>query len=329
MADADMAEAPSAFARAGDFEWVSGWADLAPLLTPAALGLDSRGVPPRAVDIGCGTSALAVRLAETGSFSSVTGVDREAACVVHMRSRYGEAAGLRWSECDVASDAIDSVLPAGSAELVVDKGTLDCAIVEHDAARLLCNVWQLLAPGGVYVIISFRAPELLLHLLSGPALPWAAAPRHTELTHQLTASGRPASVCVLRKPAAAGLGALDVSCVAAHVAEAVDAWYRQAEPLLTAEREAKLRRDWATALAERALDSLTLAAGAAGAEAPASSLPLRTVYSVLFTDEERGEMEFDEFAADAAPFLAAAGAAPEGATAMSLEQAIGFLEFAQ
>ena len=150
----------------GEFEWVADWEEIAPLLTPAALGLSKPELC--AADIGCGTSALAANLARLPGFGSVVGLDREEACVAHMRSTHGEEGGLRWRVADVTAEEAGAALPDGGFDLVVDKGTCDCALVEHDAARLLRNVWRALAPGGVYLIVSFRSRDLLLPILSAP-----------------------------------------------------------------------------------------------------------------------------------------------------------------
>merc|ERR1719440_2272105 len=111
---------------------------------------------------------------------------------------------------------------------------LDCAIVEQDAARLLHTVrtW-LLAPDGVYVVISFRRAELLVPMLSCPDLGW-------EVTHaslQLADGEKPASVCTMRCRRDVPPTAVDVATVEQHVQQIVDQWYRDEAPLLTAERE--------------------------------------------------------------------------------------------
>ena len=79
-----------------------------------------------------------------------------------MASKYAGTAGVRWRACDVCSvAALSSATEKGSADLIFDKGTLDCAIVEDDAARLLVCVDWLMAEGGCYVVFSFRKPALL------------------------------------------------------------------------------------------------------------------------------------------------------------------------
>ena len=152
--------------KSGTFEWVVSWSDLAPLLSPAALGLAHGKL--RAIDVGCGTSELPGALLDAG-YVSVTAVDRDEDCVLHMRARHPNS-GLVWSACDVCDDGAASSLGAASYNLVFDKGMLDCALVEHTAAALLRTVRRLLAAGGAYAIVSFRAPELLRPLLTCAAL---------------------------------------------------------------------------------------------------------------------------------------------------------------
>jgi SAM-dependent methyltransferase len=215
------------------FEWVAGWRDLESRLSPASLGLASSA---RVVDIGCGVSTLPLCLAQL--YRDVTGLDREAHCVTMMTDQYGETDRLRWRTCDICdADDLARVNTPESADLVVDKGTLDCAIVEHDTARLLRSVDWLLSPGGAYVVISFRKKELLLALLTCQELGWTV--EHAELP---MAKGEPASCCTLRKAAAETLSG---ACgrrsrweeLSAHVQTVVDWWYTQESPLLTAERE--------------------------------------------------------------------------------------------
>ena len=108
----------------GNFEWVNGWEVLAPHLSPSSLGL-----PPtaRVVDIGCGTSSLPLHLSTM--YVEVVGVDREAHCTASMTAQHGCSNLLRWLTCDVTAAELDESLPEGCADLVVDKGMLDCALV--------------------------------------------------------------------------------------------------------------------------------------------------------------------------------------------------------
>ena len=190
------------------------------------------------------------------------------------------------------------------------RGSRPCAQTEDDvAAPMLCNVWKLLACGGVYVVISFRKQELLLALLSDDELGWTVE-RHEYLA---SAVGDESSICVLRKGGigfagggagggegggsgggAGGGGEVGSDVVAAgdrvagdpprreavskHVQRVLDWWYTQEEPLLTAEREERLVESWAQASislrhAVSARTSTSPAADLPAADLPASVLP--------------------------------------------------------
>ena len=112
-----------------------------------------RNVPPerrpgmRALDLGCGTGAHAVFLAENGF--SVVAADISAVAVHATRSRLEEA-GL---EADVIEASIDALtLPAQSIELVLCCGTLDSAGPDA-AAGALALLSEAMAPGarGVFL----------------------------------------------------------------------------------------------------------------------------------------------------------------------------------
>ena len=234
----------------GVFEWVADWKTLGPRLSPAHLGLSPAA---RVIDVGCGTSTLPLHLASM--YACVTGVDREEHCASSMTAQYGERDDLRWITCDVTAPELDaSLLPYGCADLVVDKGMLDCALTEDIAAPLLCNVARLLSEGGVYAVISFRKVELLEPLLRCEALPWSVESEALPPS----ADGARVSLCLMRKCLAVDDASLP-SSVAHHINATMDEWYMHEAPLLTAEREGALRESWSAAAA-----SLRTAATAKG-----------------------------------------------------------------
>lgn len=107
------------------FDWVVSWPQLEPHLLPAALGLKSECA--QVLDIGCGFSTLPLFLADM--YANVTAVDREEHCAAHMQEQYHES-NVRWrtADCCCVPD-VAALLPTGSADLISDKGMLDCALV--------------------------------------------------------------------------------------------------------------------------------------------------------------------------------------------------------
>ena len=287
----------------GTFEWVAGW----PSLEAHFKALNLPSSTTHAIDIGCGNSTLPLHLASL--YSCVSALDREEHCAVSMRAQHPEAAErVTWRTCDICDAAsLASVLDRGTAGLVVDKGTLDCAIVEHDAARLLCNVAWLLEPGGVYAVISFRKPELLIPLLSCPALNWSV--EHTPLPMQ--DGEEPASLCIVRNKSpesADGCNNVpELEAVSEYVNEIVDNWYLEEAPLLTEERKEKLRREWKAALEAERLRRGGVHEPSANGNAEArlleGKLPLKDAWVIMLTEEERGELSYEEFVVDVDGFV--------------------------
>lgn len=285
-------------AKSGTFEWIVGWEELASHLAPAALGLPASGA--RAVDLGCGTSELAVHLVGAG-YSSVTAMDRDSGCIEHMRARHGSVPGLSWRQCDLVTGDMAELLPGGLAELVLDKGTLDCAICEDTVAQLLLAVRRVLAAGGVYVAISFRSAELLRPLLTCDEL----GMEPPELEPIVALRGEDATLCRLRTRHEGG-GA-DAEAVAGHVQRVMDWWYREQQPLLTPERREALETAWQ----------------AQGAGAGGGRLPLRVAFGLVLSADEQEEVGLEGFVEDVRGFL------EHDAADLSLEQAVAYLEGSQ
>ena len=119
----------------GTFEWIVGWEELAAhLAPPAVLGLAPGA---RAVDLGCGTSEVPVHLAASG-YAHVLAVDRDVGCIAHMHARHGAVPGVAWRACDLVDGDLAALLPPdGKADLLLDKGTLDCALSEDTVAAVV------------------------------------------------------------------------------------------------------------------------------------------------------------------------------------------------
>ena len=323
----------------GTFEWIVGWQELANhLAPPAVLGLKPGA---QAVDLGCGTSEVPVHLAASG-YARVVAVDRDAGCIAHMHSRHGAVPGLSWRECDLVDGDLAGLLPGGSADLVLDKGTLDCALAEDTVAALLCTVHGVLAVEGVYVAISFRPAALLLPLLSCAELQMEPPDLVTISARQ----GGEATLCRLRRRAAA-VEAPHLAPVAAATGRVLDWWYREQQPLLTDARRQKLESDWAAAaaaaMAAAAAAGLEVEeAGAPDGPAPRRSadatrspaappdaevggpLPLHAAFGVVLSPEEQGEVGLEAFEEDVRGFLE-----DDLAAEISLAQALAYLAVSQ
>jgi SAM-dependent methyltransferase len=131
------------------------------------VSLVSSGVlpPGRAIDLGCGTGANAVHLAERGF--DVTGVDFAAAGLAKAAAR-ASAAGVspRW----VRADLTDLPPGLGTFELLVDYGTLD-DLTPAQRDSYVDNVVPLAAPGARFLLWCFEwAPRRFDRWFSFPQM---------------------------------------------------------------------------------------------------------------------------------------------------------------
>jgi 2-polyprenyl-3-methyl-5-hydroxy-6-metoxy-1,4-benzoquinol methylase len=104
----------------------------------------------RALDVGCGNGGLTRALRDRG-IADVTGLDRDEPCIERCRS-HPAAAGISYQ----VGDLLAQPLEPGSFDLVSA-----VASVHHVAARAgLTRLRELVAPGGVLVVIGLARPDL-------------------------------------------------------------------------------------------------------------------------------------------------------------------------
>jgi SAM-dependent methyltransferase len=136
--------------------WESGpRAELVELVTTGRLTPDGLA-PGRAVDLGCGSGANAIFLADHGF--DVTGVDFSAVGLAKARRAAGEQAQergarpIRFVEGDLTAPVIPGV--SGPFDLLVDYGTLD-DIPRARRPAMADTVRRLSRPGSVFLLWCF------------------------------------------------------------------------------------------------------------------------------------------------------------------------------
>jgi SAM-dependent methyltransferase len=128
-----------------------------------------RLAPGRAIDLGCGSGANSLYLAEHGF--EVTGVDFSTTALAKA-TRAAKERGLGDRVRFVRGDLTETAIPGaeGPFDLLVDYGTLDD--VRGEARRAMAaTVVRLARPGSVFLMWCFyaRASELPVISFSGPS----------------------------------------------------------------------------------------------------------------------------------------------------------------
>lgn len=168
------------YKRGAAWEHVGVAPELRELLDEGRIEVDPEpGRRPRAVDLGCGTGANAVFLAQRGF--DVVGVDFTAYALERARERAREAKveeHCRFVEADLSSRHIPGV--EGPFDLLVDYGTLDDTTgpVRRGMAD---TVVRLSRPGSQFFLWCFSADK--------KELPLVARKRMSRLLHTVMAPG--------------------------------------------------------------------------------------------------------------------------------------------
>eukprot|EP00928_Gymnodinium_smaydae_P075392 TRINITY_DN58404_c0_g1_i1.p1 TRINITY_DN58404_c0_g1~~TRINITY_DN58404_c0_g1_i1.p1 ORF type:complete len:304 (+),score=47.67 TRINITY_DN58404_c0_g1_i1:46-957(+) len=298
-----------------EFEWILGFEELKQYLDPKQLNVDGGA----ALIVGCGRSSLSKDLKLGGFFEEVISLDYDPVVIETMRQA---EPSLQWICADCCSEeAMAGALDAARFgkgqhslfDAVIDKGTMDAVLCEDEkVAGLLCECYRALKPGGVYICVSLRDRCLLDRLLGAESpCDWSydASPVTTK---GVRGQEHVFTVALLRRPVVGGVQP-DLNAMREHCAASLNVFFADEVPLLTPEREASIRLSFETCLQETS--SLNLKSHETGL------LPLRSVYTLLFTDVEKEEYKLEDFLEDVA-----SGEGREDAEHMSLEEALVFMK---
>ncbi|KAM6158154.1 citrate synthase-lysine N-methyltransferase CSKMT, mitochondrial [Rhynchocyon petersi] len=159
------------------FDWFFGYEAAQGLLLPL-LQSSNAACPLRVLDVGCGTSSLSTGLYTKCPYPvDILGVDFSPVAVAHMNSLLKGSHGhtplcprhpascLHFMQAD-AQD-LGPVVPSGSFQLVLDKGTWD-AVARGGlpgAYQLLSECLRVLSPGGALIQFSDEDPDARLPCL--------------------------------------------------------------------------------------------------------------------------------------------------------------------
>jgi ubiquinone/menaquinone biosynthesis C-methylase UbiE len=111
------------------------------------------------LNIGCGNSRLSEEMYDDG-YTSITNIDFSTVAIKQLVEKYKAS---RPSLKFIAMDARKLEFTDSSFDAIIDKGTLDSILCGENSSQnanmMLKEIERALAPGGVYMCISFGLPE--------------------------------------------------------------------------------------------------------------------------------------------------------------------------
>jgi SAM-dependent methyltransferase len=318
------------------FEFLTSAESLHPFLEKA-LHDDSQVDPSskRVLHVGCGNSTVGEYLIRTFRVQSVLNIDRDKELLDQLKRRWQRQCAfsdpcprppcgdtMAFQCVDFCIEQVDA--EDGGFDLVVDKSTLDCTLCsDRSSAALLVEMYRLLGPNGVYLVVSFHSKELMLPLLRDlPGADWRVdhfvmlrqmedlnlTPQNIRTDHvyqpmdtilqstEETCQPSPVwstgtfkpdeqyrkalNVFLCRKQSSNQLALpssrLDPEAIYEHVYRITDAWYQIHDPILTPRRRSQIEQDFAGR----------------------QHVPLSEAYRILFTPEEREQLDYEFFLED-------------------------------
>ncbi len=345
------------------FEFLTSAESLHPFLEKALHGDAQEPSSKRVLHVGCGNSTVGEYLIRTFRVQTVLNIDRDKELLNQLRRRWERqcatsdpSSGPRCDDnmafqcVDFCKEQVDA--ENGSFDLVVDKSTLDCTLCsDRSSAALLVEMYRLLGPNGVYLVVSFHNKELMLPLLRDlPGADWrvdhfvmlrqmedlcpAAQNMSTDHFHQPMDSipSHPSSeetcqpspvwstgtfqpdeqyhksvnVFLCRKQSSnhqmLPSSRLDPEAIYEHIHRITDAWYQVHDPILTPQRRSQIEHDFAGR----------------------QHVSLSEAYKILFTPEEREQLDYELFLEDWEAFQQSHPGLPNHI--LSLTTAFDFIE---
>ena len=118
------------------------------------------------LNIGCGNSKLSEDLSEEG-YEDITNIDFSTKVINIMEQTYKEKfPKMQFKVVDVLDM---KEFQNGTFNTVLDKGTLDCILCGDcsvpNAAKMMAEVFRVLAPGGHYMVITYGDPEFARNII--------------------------------------------------------------------------------------------------------------------------------------------------------------------
>ena len=152
-----------------DFDWYQDASVLKTLLLPYL----KKGQADFEILIpGCGNSSLGQQLYDEG-YVNITNIDISSVVIAQMHDKYIDKSEMEYQKMD----ARNMQIPDNCFDLIVDKALFDAQLCSIDnissVNSLLKEMYRVLKPGGVYIIVSHAEPSRRLSYLTRGGFRWS------------------------------------------------------------------------------------------------------------------------------------------------------------
>jgi SAM-dependent methyltransferase len=284
--------------KEGFFEWIVSYEDIREFLGSKYTHIS----PDKKLNIlviGCGTSTLSNSLVNEFNVAEVVSIDNDSDCISHM-SAHNKSDKISWFTYDIIEDIgklQNNVLDNdGYFDIVIDKGTFDAIHVEGSVSPMLKEVHRFLRVGGVYLMCSINSGDLLKALMSIPTLQF-----NVDVFDMEQSTYKRGTVVICNKRSN---NSVDIVQLDADEQTISNRFFQTEHPLLTAEYEDSIRRNFA-------------------AQSNGSAIPLASAHQAIFGGESASDLlsyDLDLFLED----LSSYALSVEGH--MSVEEALLFVQ---
>jgi len=150
------------------FDWYQDYKALKPLIQPHLTNAEEFEI----LIPGCGNSSLGADLYDDG-FVNITNIDVSAVVINYMSTRYASREEMEFT---VMNATKMDFLPDDCFNMVIDKALLDAQLCGENnfqnISEMVNEIYRVLKPGGVYVVVSYGVPATRMGYLKTPNLNW-------------------------------------------------------------------------------------------------------------------------------------------------------------
>jgi ubiquinone/menaquinone biosynthesis C-methylase UbiE len=147
------------------FDWYQRWAGVKDVVTQYVLPTS------QILHVGCGNSRMSEEMYDDGFINSIN-IDISQVVTKAMQEKYREKPTMRFLHMDGRNMEFDD----GSFDAAIDKGTLDAVLCGENstanAQKMLSEVYRVLSPTGVYILISYGQPQHRYPYIDKPEFNW-------------------------------------------------------------------------------------------------------------------------------------------------------------